>query len=121
MNEYNYDILNVNQYIVEHKKMLNIEFGNTIKEYRNNNDIALKDFSYRCLMTTNQISQIENGKNGVTLSKFLVICNALGCMPNELLENYLYTPKNNDDILFSKLQDNKDISQNIFDYIISKK
>ena len=74
-----------------------------------------------CLMTSNQMAQIENGKNGITLNKFVIICNSLGCLPNELLENFLYSAKTNDDILFSKLQQGKSISRNVFDYIISKK
>lgn len=121
MRELNYDILNVNQYILEHKKILNIDFGNTIKEYRIKNNMSLNDVSTMCLMTSNQMSQIENGKNGVTLSKFIVICNSLGCSPNELIEFFLYSSKTNEDILFSKLQQEKNISKNILEYMISKK
>lgn len=115
------DILKVNQYIYDNKTKFNFEVGEKIKEYRKQNNITMKEFADRSLMGINQINQIENGRNGITLSKFIILCNALEINPNILLEEFLYSSKINEDILYYSLQGHKNLSRNIVDFIIRKK
>ncbi len=115
------DVIKVNQYIYDHKKIFNKEIGSRIKHFRKTNDVTIEEFSEKSLMNINQLSHLENGKNGITLNKFIIICNSLGCNPNTLLEPYMFSANYNDDLFYYEIQQGKNLSKNLLNYIILKK
>ena len=121
MGNLNLDVICVNNYILNHKKEFNREIGKMIREWRLKRNISIDEMSAMTFMSTSYITQLENGVNGITLSKFIIICNALEIELKEILEMYLYTKKlSNEDILFLKLQEGKDISENILEFMKEK-
>lgn len=121
MNNFNTNIIKVNQYIRDNRDSFNYFIGQKIKEVRKVKNIQYTEFEERSLMGINQISQIENGKNGISLNKFVIICNALEVNPNDFLEELLFAPKINEDILYYCLQEDKSISKNILNFIVRKR
>ncbi len=117
----NSETLKVNQYIFNHKKDFNKEIGLKIKEIRISKNISTSDLAMRTMMTPTYIIQIENGIYGLTLNKFIIICNALEVNPNNILEDFTFGSKQNEDILFNELQQGKNISENIENYMKNKK
>lgn len=117
MNSFEEEIINVNQYIYNNKKKFNIEIGETIKDIRNKNSISLEEFSLKSLMDKKQLLQIESGTNGITLNKFTIICNSLNVSPDILLEKFLYTNKLKEDKLFYELQNGKNLSRNLINFL----
>ena len=69
------------------------------------------------LMGPSYINQLEKGTNGISLNKFIIICNALEINLKEALEMYLYKKESNEDILFNKLQEGKNISENVLNFM----
>lgn len=116
----NNEIVNVNQYINNHKKKFNIEIGAKIREYRKSNNITTEQLAFRSIMSPSYIIQLENGIYGLTLNKFIIICNALEIEPNYFLDEFIYGSKKNKDILYNELQNNKNISKNIINYLKDK-
>ena len=55
-------------------------------------------------MTPTYIIQIENGIYGLTLNKFMIICNALEVEPKDILDEFVFGSKMNEDILYKELQ-----------------
>lgn len=121
MKKVDLDVVCVNHYIVNHKKEFNKEIGKMIREWRVKRNISIDEMAAMTFMSTSYITQLENGVNGITLSKFITICNALEINLKEILEDYLYTKQSNEDILFAKLQDEKNLSENIIDFMKEKK
>lgn len=121
MKKINLDVICVNHYIMNHRKSFNKELGNIIREWRKEKNISIDEMATMTFMSSSYIVQLENGVNGVSLNKFIMICNALGIELNEILKDFLYIKKSNEDILFEKLQEGKDISKNIKDFIQEKK
>lgn len=117
----NSEIININQYITNHKKNFNIEIGYQIRESRKSKNITTEQLALRSIMSPSYIIQIEKGVYGLTLNKFITICNALEVNPNEVLGDFVYGCKNNEDILYNELQNNKNISKNIINYLKNKK
>lgn len=117
----NSEIISVNQYIINHKKELNIEIGNKIREKRKQKNITTEQLALRSIMSTTYIIQIEKGIYGLTLTKFLTICNALEIQPNQILNDFLYGGKINEDIFYNELQNSKNISKNIINYLKNEK
>ena len=120
MNKLNSEIVKVNQYFSDQKEKFNIEVGETIRNLRVKKGISINDVALRAVSSSGYILQVENGKYGLSLSKFIAICNALEISPNEILEEFLFGGKTNEDILFDKLQENKNISKNIIEYMKNK-
>lgn len=118
---YNSDVetFKVNQYIFKHKKEFNIEIGVIIKEIRKKKNISLEQMSYRTMMSPSYIMQIEKGVNGITLNKFIIICNALEISPKEILEDFLYDSEK-ENCYINQLQNEKNISKNIIEYLKNK-
>ena len=114
-------IINVNQYIYSHKKEFNKEIGEKIKEIRINKNLGIDDIALRGLMSSSHLSQIESGINGITLNKFIILCNALESSPQEILEEFSLISTINEDIIYFNLQKNKNISQNIIEFMRNKK
>ena len=69
----NLETIGVNQYIFNHKKEFNIEIGLKIKQIRTSKNITTEQMAFRTMMSPSYIMQIENGTNGVTLNKFVII------------------------------------------------
>lgn len=113
----NAEIINVNQYIFNHKKDFNNQIGKKLREIRSERNISTEILAQRTMMSPSYIIQIENGINGLSLNKFIILCNALEINPNELLEDFMYGCKNNEDILYYELQKDKNISMNILNYL----
>ena len=67
----NFEILNVNQYISNHKNELNKEIGGLIKQIRLKKKISIDEMSIIAITSPAYINQIENGVNGITLNKFI--------------------------------------------------
>jgi len=114
------DIIKMNQYIKNKKKMFNIEIGEIIKNNRIKNNISMDEFSERSTINSSYLYQIEKGINGITLNNFLIICNSLILNPNDLLEPFLYTSEISNDVLYYELQKNKNISKNILNFMKNK-
>ena len=115
------DILKVNNYIITHRNEFNKEIGNMIKEWRTKRNISIEDMSCLTLMGPSYINQLEKGVNGISLNKFILICNALEIDLKEALEMYLYTKESNEDILYQELQKGKNVSLNIVEFMKNKK
>ena len=71
----NKEILYLNQYICNHKNKFNKEIGGVIKEIRIKKNISLDEMSIHTFMSPIYLSQIEKGINGISLNKFVLICN----------------------------------------------
>jgi transcriptional regulator with XRE-family HTH domain len=117
----NSEIIKVNQYIIDHKKEFNSELASAIKECRVKKNLSLEELAERTMTGSSYIAQLENGTTGLTVMKFLVLCNALEISTDEILEKFLYGSKKNEDILYSELQNGKNISQNVVNYLKNKK
>lgn len=117
----NMETLNVNQYIFNHKKEFNIEIGSKIKEIRVKKNISAEQMAIRTMMAPSYIMQIENGTNGVTLNKFVIICNALEIEPKDILDDFLYGSKTNEDLIYNELQNDKNLSKNVMNYLKKQK
>ncbi len=113
-------ITTVNQYLIKHKDNFNYEIGTIIKEIRISKDISVETFSEMISTSNSYASQIEHGSNGLSLIKFILICNALNVKPEKVLNNFIYFNEDNDDILYKELQQNKNISKNIINYMKNK-
>lgn len=120
MSNKNSEIIKVNEYFLERKEKFNIEVGEKLRKLRTKKGFSIEDIALRAVTSPTYIIQIENGKYGLSLSKFISICNSLELSPNEVLEEFLYGGKTNEDILYNKLQLGKDISKNIVDYMREK-
>lgn len=120
MSDLNSSVIAANQYIFNHKKEFNKELGGVLREIRNQKGITTEEMANLTLMSTSYIIQLENGVNGITLSKFVIICNALQIEPKEILENFLYVKESNEELLYDELQNGKNISQNILSFMKMK-
>lgn len=114
------NIIKVNEYIVNHKKEFNKEIGLLIKKIRIQKRISIKYVSERTMMSDAYIKQIEAGIYGISLSKFIIICNALEIEPNSIIENYILGCKKNEDLFYNNLQKSKNLSENILDFMKEK-
>ena len=121
MENSNCEILKINQYIFKHKNQLNKEIGGVIKEIRKKKNITLEELATSTITSPAYISQIEKGINGITLSKFILICNSLKIESKEILDNFLLFKKTDDDLIFEELQYNKNLSKNILEFMKKKK
>lgn len=121
MNNIETDVIEVNQYILNHKKEFNIELGKKLKEIRIKQGITLEKMSNLTLMAPTYIGQIENGSNGLSLNKFIIICNALKINVQDILKDFLFIKNASEDILFEELQGGKNISENIIKFVKRKK
>lgn len=114
-------ITDVNNYVYTHKKELNKEIGNIIKEYRIRNQISTEKLANRLCASQPYVTQLEKGEIGISLNKFIMICNALEIDSKEILDKFLFYSKNNEDLLYNELQEDKNISINILQYLKNKK
>ncbi len=115
------EVLKVNNYVATHRAEFNKEIGNMIKEWRNKKGLSVEEMSCLTLMGPSYINQLEKGANGISLNKFILICNALEINLKEALEMYLYIKENDEDYLYKELQDGKNISLNILNFMKNKK
>ena len=114
-------IIDVNNYIRSHKKELNREIGDLIKKYRNEKNISTEEFANRLLASQPYIVQLEKGDVGISLNKFIMICNSLEIDPKEILDKFLFYSKSNEDLLYRELQESKNLSINLLKFIKNKK
>lgn len=113
------DIICVNKYILEHKENFIKDIGEILKNERINKKISLEEVALRTQTSTSYISQIEKGTYGLSLVKFITMCNALE-INEKILEKFLYGSKKNEDIFYYELQNNKNLSINIINYLKDK-
>lgn len=121
MDKVNLDVLKVNNYIFTHRKEFNKEIGGMIKEWRIRKKLSLEEMATMTLMTPSYINQLERGINGITLNKFILICNALEINLKEILQMYLFCKETNEDYLYRELQENKNLSKNVLEFMKNKK
>ena len=117
----NQEVAKVNRYFLENKKSFNKGIGASIKKIRCEKKIVIEDMAERSIITPLYISHIEKGLYSISLLKFICLCNSLEVTPNEILEEFLFGCKYNDDILYKRLQAGKNISENILDFMREKK
>lgn len=113
-------IATINQYLIKHKEEFNKNIGGIIKEFRSSKDISIEVFSSMISTSSSYVCQIEQGNNGLSLMKFILICNALKEKPNHFLDNFLYYDDDNEDLLFKELQKDKNISKSLINYMKNK-
>lgn len=121
MNKKYYEILKINTYINNHKNEFNKEIGIMIKEWRTKRNISLEEMSMMTLMSPSYINQLERGVNGISLNKFIIICNALKINLKEVLDEYMFTDIGNEDYLYKELQEGKNISENVIEFMKNRK
>lgn len=109
----------VNSYILSHKEDFIKDIGETLKKERLKNGITLEEMALRSKTTTSYITQIEKGTYGLSLLKFISICNALEAN-EKIIEKFLYSGKQDEDKLFYELQNGKNLSINIINYLKNK-
>lgn len=119
MNNKYSDIITVNSYILEHKEDFIKDIGEVLKQERISKNITLEEVALRTKSSSSYIAQIEKGNYGLSLIKFITICNALE-VNEQILERFLYSAKKNEDILYYELQKDKNLSKNIIDYLKDK-
>lgn len=112
---YDSDIIDVNHYILNNKSKFNYEIGQELRLIRKCKKISLEELSYKTMMEPSYIRQIEKGNNGITLSKFIIICNALETKPQEILEDFLYFSFENR--IYENFQKEKNLLKNIMFYM----
>ena len=119
MNNNSSDILAVNTYIADHKDDFIKDIGEALKAERIKKNITLEEVALRTKSSTSYITQIEKGTYGLSLIKFIALCNALE-VNETILERFLYAGKKNEDLLYYELQNEKNLSKNIINYLKDK-
>ena len=115
----NSEIVKINDYISNHKNVFLKEFGEEVKIIREEKRMTAEELAERALTTVNYIRQIECGDYGVSLTKFITICNALEINPSSLVCNFIVGDAN-EDLMFNEFQKSKNISENILQYMKNK-
>lgn len=113
----NDEISIINQYLSKNKNEFNKEIGKMIKKEKENKELKNMELAERSFISPLYLSQIENGRYNMSLIKFISICNSLEVYPNELLEPFLVGCKKEEDKFYYLLQKDKNISNNLFEYI----
>ena len=117
----NAEIIRINDYILNHKSIFTKELGLEIKKIREERNLTAEKFAERAITPVSYLKQIENGEYGISLIKFIAICNALEIDPNMLISEFIIGNKTNDDLLFNEFQKNKNISKNIIEFMKQKR
>jgi len=117
----NLEVIKLNKYFLDHKEKFNQEFGSALKKVRFSKKLAIDKVSERAVISPRYLSSVEQGIYGLSLLKFICLCNSLEISPSEILEEFIYGCKTNDDILYNHLQGGKDISKNILNFLKKKK
>ena len=97
----NTEIIKINDYILKHKSNFTKEFGLELKKLREERKMTAEDLAERAITPVSYLRQIENGEYGVSLIKFISICNALEINPSQLISDYIIGDKTNDDLIFN--------------------
>ena len=113
-------ITDVNNYILKHKKELNKEIGSIIKEYRIERNISTEKLASRICVSQPYVTQVEKGDVGISLNRFIMICNGLQINPKEILDKFLFYSKSNEDLFYKELQENKNMSVNLLEFMKNK-
>ena len=117
MSDYVFDITDINSYMLQQKVKFNQELGANLRKMRKLKKVSLNELSNKTMISSTYLSQIEKGEYGISLFKFVTLCNTLETNIEDLLENFIIGSKINEDILIEKLQEKKDISSNILEYM----
>lgn len=115
-----FDVQEINNYLLKNKTKFYQEMGDKLKEIRISQNITVSKLALKTFISTTYLCQIEKGEYGVSLIKFITICNSLGINPGYLLKDFIVTNKLDEDLLIEKLQGSKNISTNIIDFLKSK-
>lgn len=107
----------INYYLLERKDWLNKEIGQKLKERRKDLGKSLLDLSIETNTSITYISQIERGNYNISLYKFILICNSLHINTFRFLDEFIIYENKKEDILYEKLQGDKNISRNVLEFI----
>lgn len=116
----NSEIIKINDYIINHKNEFTKEFGEEVRRLRDEKGITAEELAERAVTTVSYLRQIECGEYGISLTKFIALCNALEINPSILVSNFIVGDKN-DDLLYNELQESKNITENIVRYMKNKR
>ena len=115
-----FKIQNMNEYILKEKRRLNLEIGEKLREKRREKNVNLVELAEKTNTSQTYISQIEKGEYSISLFKFIFFCNALEINVLEFLDEFIYKEQSNEDILYEKLQNDKNLSKNVLEYLKEK-
>ena len=114
------EIQKINEYFLKEKKKLNKEIGEKLKEKRREKNISIMEIAEKTHISPTYVSQIEKGEYSVSLVKFIFFCNALDVNIGEILEDFVFKEKSNEELLYENLQKDKNISNNILEFMKEK-
>lgn len=97
------------------KENINRIIGTNVRYIRKSNKLSQEKFAEQIGLSTQFVSDLERGIEGISLTTAIKICNIMQCSPLVLLANLInYENYNNEMDKFTKLSDkNKDIVINI--------
>lgn len=106
------------------KKDINIEYGKSLKEYRNKNNLTQENVAELSGLAPRYISQIERGELKGSINTLLTFCNAYKITPNDILIDFLDSNnnfnKNSYDYKINKLSiRDKEIIDGLLDYLLN--
>ncbi len=87
---------------MKNKKQINMNVGYRIKIYREKAGLTQEKFSEKINMGVKNLSAVECGNVGISLTTFKKICEVLCVSSDELLFETL--PENNVDVINSKIK-----------------
>ena len=115
-----FDVQEINNYLLKNKTRFYQEMGDKLKEIRISQNITINKLALKTFISNTYLTQIEKGQYGLSLIKFITICNSLGINPNYILRDFIITNRTDEDILIEKLQGSKNILINIVDFMKCK-
>ena len=114
-------IQDMNTYILNEKEKLNKEIGEKLRKKRLERKISAVELAQYTNTSSSYINEIEKGKYNISLLRFILLCNSLEINIAEFLDEFIFTHSKSEDVLYEKLQENKNISYNILEFMKEKK
>ncbi|MCI8339213.1 MAG: helix-turn-helix transcriptional regulator [Lachnospiraceae bacterium] len=104
--------------------MNQMKIGQNLSAIRLQHGLTQAELAEAADVTTDHISHVENGSNGISLELLLKICRALGITPNDILSGEYETEEKSDDHTLSLDQlepSDIDLIEKIAHYLKNKK
>ena len=120
MEDKSLEIQNINNYILKEKKNLNKEIGEKLREKRREKNVSLNQLAQIINTSPTYISQIEKGEYSMSLFKFILFCNALEIDIVDFLQEFIFLEKEDEEMLYRILQNDKNIADNILEFMKEK-